>query len=170
MIRISNSFFSIGKKQSKVITTVKQLEEAIGYGLNIKEIEGQFYMPVLLDSEEWTYAPVSIINAYLEEKGENQQYILYEDAAKKLKITTYTLNRWYRWFRNRKEEDLERKIPILPPTVTIKKKRYFRMEDLNNLKLFKKFYNKNWGMMRREYLKNEKKPRSKERGFNKELI
>lgn len=165
---IRNKIFEEYPRVDKRIENPQDLQNAIGFGSLAVVVNDCSYLPVLFNDDTWDYVDIETISVYVESLETSADYITYEEAAKKLRVSIYTLNRWYRWYRNRKEKNLNHKIPPLPPVVTIKKIRHFKQEDYLKLKKFKEFYSSNWGMMRKEYLKNDKKARTQQQGFNKD--
>lgn len=165
---IRNKVFEEYPRVIKRIENPQDLQNAIGFGSLAAIVNDYSCLPVLFNDDTWDYVNIETISVYIESLESNADYITYEEAAKKLRVSIYTLNRWYRWYRNRKERNLNHKIPPLPPVVTIKKIRHFKQEDYLKLKKFKEFYSSNWGMMRKEYLKNDKKARTQQQGFNKD--
>lgn len=165
---IRNKIFEEYPRVDKGIENPQDLQNAVGFGSFAMFVNNCNCLPVLFNDDTWDYVNIETISIYLESLGGDANYITYEEVAKKLHISIHTLNRWYRWYRNRKEKNLNHKIPPLPPVVTIKKVRHFKQEDFSKLKKFKDFYSSNWGMMRKEYLKNDKKARTHQQGFNKD--
>lgn len=95
-------------------------------------------------------------------------YINEEEVAKKLKVSIYTLRRWYRWYNkeSRKRNNILDKVPRLPPKIRKGVFTYWLPEQVEQILEFKEFYyNKGAGMMRD--IDTIKRKTKQKRGFNK---
>lgn len=95
-------------------------------------------------------------------------YLTEEEVAKKLKVSIYTLRRWYRWYNKegKKRNNILYKVPRLPPKIKRGVFTYWLPEQLEQIIEFKEFYyNKGAGMMRD--IDTIKRKTKQKRGFNK---
>lgn len=131
-------------------TDIEKIKNSIGFSIQSKTIGGTNYLKLMIGNRQWKYVDVDLLQKVLDKEVELEEFISFNNAAKKLGISIHTLNRWYRWYRNRMDENLKNKVPPLPPPVTIGRVKHFYLSAFEDLKRFKSFFNSHRGLMRNE--------------------